>query len=307
MRQLPRARCGLVLPRRHPAIPLRHLDTTHTLKLWSKNGTSRDSRKIPADHAATVPKMPETAQTIILFVVVIVPGFLAMTGFRAGRAVPEHPEGLITTARVITISVFIAVIAWSLGGRELYENARAGTALTSEEAHTYRFAIALLLVPPFIGFCLAQSVDALATRVWRAREKLPHPPDEKNVSNEPRAVRVRRWILMSLSGRLLHDGPTTWDRTWKQIRRGQPFVFVRITTKGGREIVGLAAEGSRVAASPQPRDVYIEQVWRAGPDGRFYPTTLGLGAFVAGTEIEAVEWVSHEGVVLGDRQTDHES
>jgi hypothetical protein len=243
--------------------------------------------------------MPETAQTIILFVVVIVPGLLAMTGFRAGRAVPEHPEGLITTARVIAISVFVAVIAWKLGGRELYEDARAGTALTDHESQTYRLAIALLLVPPIVGFALAQVVDALASRVWRAREKLPAPPGVGEPM-ERRPVRLRRWALVSLSGRLLHDGPTTWDRTWKQIRRGQLFVYVRITTKGGREIIGLVAESSRVATSPQPRDVYIEQILREAPDGRFYPTAFGLGAFVAGNEIEAVEWVSHEGVIVND-------
>jgi len=240
--------------------------------------------------------MPETAQTIILFVVVIVPGFLAMTGFRAGRAVPEHPEGLITTARVIAISVVIAVVAWRLGGRELYEDARAGTALTSHEADTYRFVIALLIIPPIAGFILAQAVDLLAGRVWRERERLPAPPSA-NEPAEPRRVRWRRWVLVSLSGRLLHDGPTTWDRTWKQIRRGQPYVYARITTKSGRELVGLVAEGSRVAVSPQPRDIYIEQVLRAGPDGSYYPTAYGLGAFVAGNEIESVEWVSNEGVM----------
>lgn len=240
--------------------------------------------------------MPETAQTIILFVVVIVPGFLAMTGFRAGRAVPEHPEGLITTARVIAISVVITVVAWRLGGRALYEDARAGTALTSHENDTYRFVIALLVIPSIAGFVFAQAVDLLASRVWRERERLPPPPSTDD-PKEPRRVRLRRWVLVSLSGRLLHDGPTTWDRTWKQIRRGQPYVYARIMTKGGREIVGLAAETSRVAVSPQPHDLYIEQVLRERDDGKFYPTAYGLGAFIAGDEIESVEWVSYEGVV----------
>jgi hypothetical protein len=44
------------------------------------------------------------------------------------------------------------------------------------------------------------------------------------------------------------------------VRRTQPYVFTRITTKGGREIIGTVANRSRVAASPQPRDVYLEQV-----------------------------------------------
>jgi Family of unknown function (DUF6338) len=236
-----------------------------------------------------------------VFVVVIVPGFLAMSGYRAGRAVPEHPEGLVTTARVIAVSVFISVIAWQLGGRELYDNAVAGTALTSQEAHTYRVAVALLLTPPIAGFVLAQAVDAAVSSLWNARDKLPPVPGPGK-PKERLPVRLRRWALMSLSTRLLHEGPTTWDRTWKQIRRTQPYVFARITTKGGREIVGAVAAGSCVAVSPQPRDLYVEQVLRQDADGELRPTAFGLGAFVAGSEIETVEWISQEGAASSDRR-----
>jgi hypothetical protein len=41
------------------------------------------------------------------------------------------------------------------------------------------------------------------------------------------------FLCAAAGHRLLHEGPTTWDRTWKQIRRTQPYVFTRITTKGG--------------------------------------------------------------------------
>jgi hypothetical protein len=240
--------------------------------------------------------VPDTAQAILVFLAVIVPGFLAMSGYRAGRAVPEHPEGLVTTARVITVSVFIAAVAWKLGGSELYEHAKAGTALSSHEPSTYRLILGLLLIPPLAAFLLAQLVDAAASRVWKAREKLPEAPSGE-AHKEPVSKRLHRWLLMSLSTRLLHEGPTTWDRTWKQIRRTQPYVFTRITTKGGREIIGTVTDRSRVAASPQPRDVYLEQVWREGDDGRYYPTAYGLGAFVAGSEIETVEWVSEKGAI----------
>jgi hypothetical protein len=67
-------------------------------------------------------------------------------------------------------------------------------------------------------------------------------------------------------------------------------------TTGGREITGLVADGSRVALSPQPRDVYLEEVLRQAEDGNYYPTAYGLGAFIAGDEIESVEWVSRDAV-----------
>jgi Family of unknown function (DUF6338) len=239
--------------------------------------------------------MPGTAQAALVFLVVVVPGFLAMGGYRLGRAVPEHPDGLVAAARVITISAFIAIIAWKLGGTKVYEHVRAGTALTTEEAHTYRFAVALLLVPGVAGFALACMIDAITHRVLTARAKLPTARPARETEPEPLPRRFRRKSLMVLSARLLHDGPTTWDRTWKEIRRTEPYVFVRVTTKGGRAIVGAVADDSRVAVSPQPRDLYIQQTFRQGADGTFYPTAHGLGAFVAGSEIETVEWVSHRG------------
>jgi Family of unknown function (DUF6338) len=242
------------------------------------------------------PGMPGTAQAALVFLTLVVPGFLAMAGYRLGRAVPDHPDGLAATARVITVSAFIALIAWKLGGRDLYDHVRAGTALTRREPETYRFALALLLAPGIIGFLLAQLVDALTHRVWVARSKLPPPPTQGGLK-EPLGRRLQRRSLVALSARLLHDGPTTWDRTWKQIRRTQPYVFVRVTTRGGREIVGTVADASRIAVSPQPRDLYIEQTLRQAADGTYYPTAYGLGAFVAGVEIETVEWVSQEGVV----------
>lgn len=240
--------------------------------------------------------MPGTAQAALVFLLVVVPGFLAMAGYRLGRAVPDYPEGLVATARVITVSAFIALIAWKLGGKNLYEHVRSGTALTRDEAQTYRFALALLLVPGIAGFVLAQLVDAITHRVWAARSKLPAPPSAGD-PKEPVSRRLRRKCLVAMSARLLHDGPTTWDRTWKQIRRTEPYVFIRVTTRGGREIVGTVADASRIAVSPQPRDLYIEQTLRQAEDGTYYPTAYGLGAFVAGAEIETVEWVSQQGVV----------
>jgi hypothetical protein len=77
-------------------------------------------------------------------------------------------------------------------------------------------------------------------------------------------------------------------------------VYVRVTTKSGQEIVGTMTNRSRIALSPQPHDLYIEQILRQGDDGHYYPTAYGLGAFVSGQEIEALEWASSEGLTTKD-------
>jgi hypothetical protein len=236
--------------------------------------------------------VPTTAQAAIVFLIIVLPGFLAQEGYRAGRAVLEHPQGLAAVARVIAISTAIALVGWKLGGRTVYINARHGTALTIHEADTWRFAVALVVVPPLLGCIAGQTIDVCARLLGAVLDRLPPPPDAP--TTESRRQRARRSTLKAISAGLLHEGPTPWDRTWRRLQRTEPFTYARIVTTSGREIVGLVADGSRVAFSPQPRDLYIEEVLRQDKDGHYYPTAYGLGAFIAGDEIESVEWTSHE-------------
>jgi hypothetical protein len=234
--------------------------------------------------------MPTTAQAAIVFLVIALPGFLAQSGYRARRAVPEHPQGLVAVARVIAVSTVIVLVAWKIGGHTIYDYALAGTALTRHEAYTWRFAATLVVAPALLGYIAGQVVDACARALGGAIDRLP--PHPITATAEPFGRQAQRRLLKALSSRRLHEGPTTWDSTWRRLRRTEPFACARIVTTGGREIIGLIADGSRVALSPQPRDLYLEEVLRQAEDGYYYPTAYGLGAFVAGSEIESVEWVS---------------
>jgi hypothetical protein len=240
--------------------------------------------------------MPATAEAALVFLLVVLPGFIAQGGYRLGRAVPEHAQGLVAVARVIALSTAIAVISWKLGGRALYDHARDGTALTSDEGETYRFAVALLVVPGVLGYVVGQATDVMARKVGNAVDQLPPLPQAP--ATEKFGKRCKRRFLRSLSTRLLDEGPSTWDRVWRRLRRNEPYAYVLVTTKGGREILGVATSESRVALSPQPRDLYLEQVLRqSDDDGKYYPTAYGLGVYVAGDEIESVEWVSKGGLL----------
>lgn len=203
-------------------------------------------------------------------------------------------------AKVIAISGVVAVFAWKLGGHEVYDNAVAGTALTEDENTTWQFFIALLVIPGVLGFVAGEIVDQAARRISDAQERRRPSGSE---AEPPNGLATRTWngMLETISARLLPDGPTTWDRTWRHLQRTQAYVYVRVTTKNGREIVGTIADRSRIALSPQARDLYIEQALLPTPDGRYYPTTHGLGAFVSGSELESVEWVSAEGMTRSDQ------
>lgn len=246
--------------------------------------------------------MPSSAEAALVFLVLFVPGYLYLGGYRLGRAVPEHREGIATVAKVIAISATIGVIAWKLGGRGLYEDAREGSALTSDEGDTWRFVITLLVLPGLLGFGAGELVDAAANRISDAQNRGRDLHADRPAGRGFRA-RMKDTILQVLSARLLTDGPTTWDRAWRQLRRTEDYVYVRVTTKNGQEIVGTMTDRSRIALSPQPRDLYIEEILRQAQDGTYYPTAFGLGAFVSGGEIESVEWVSPAGLI--STQEDH--
>jgi hypothetical protein len=188
------------------------------------------------------------------------------------------------------------MVVWKLGGQSVYENARAGTALTSEESLTYRVALEALVVPPVAGFLLGELTDSIAAKAASTLVRL----EERGGKALSRREFGLRWALGKVRARLPLDGPSTWDRIWKTLKRDEPFVYIRVITKGGQTVLGTVGRGSWAALSPQPRDLYIEQVLRPvrSPQGavEFAPTRSGLGMFIAGEEVELVEWISHEGL-----------
>ncbi len=230
--------------------------------------------------------MPNSGQAVLVFVIGVVPGFIALSGYRFGRAVPAPAEGLVAIAQVITISLVLALIAWPLGGNVVYGHATAGTALTTHQSATFRLAVGVLVGSGLLGFVAGQVIDQAADYVRGALARSDDPG-------------MRRRILEAVGVRLLTDGPTTWDRSWRAVRRHAAqhagFVYIQVKTKSGDTIVGTVGSASRVALSPQPRDLYIEQVLRPGSGGVLRPTMEGLGMFVVGSEVESVEWV--EGTV----------
>jgi hypothetical protein len=172
--------------------------------------------------------VPTSAQAALVFLVIVLPGFLAQGGYRVGRAVPEHPQGLVAIARVIALSTLIALAAWKLGGKDVFDHARAATALTAYESETYRFALALFFIPPLVGYVAGQGVDAVARRVADALDRLPDSPSEAEGWN----LRIRPKTLGTISPRLVNEGPTTWDRTWRRLRRSEPFAYAASHNQG---------------------------------------------------------------------------
>jgi hypothetical protein len=239
--------------------------------------------------------VPGGLEAALVAVVLVVPGYLAIAGYGLGRASAPQPGGLAAAARAITASAVFVLVAWRVGGRSVYENARASTALAGEEGLTFRLAVAGLVIPPIVGFALGQTTDWVAGKVAHALRELDE--QEETLSA---AEKGRRWLLETVRARMPFDGPTTWDRVWKTLQRDEPYLYVRVVTRDGQTVVGTIGRKSRAAVSPQPRDLYIEEVLRPvrNPRGEieFAPTKAGKGMFVAGEQIAVVEWIGHGGL-----------
>jgi len=234
--------------------------------------------------------VPGSAEAAIVFLALFVPGYLYLAGYRLGRAVTEQRDGINTVAKVIAASTLLAVASWRLGGHHLHDHIRAGTALTTHEATTWRFTLAALIAPGLLGFLAGELVDAAARRAAALDDALRRAAEASRDNRWP--ARLRRRMIEVVVRRLLRQGPTVWDRTWPEVRRADEVLAVRVTMKSGQELVGLISQRANAGMSPSPRDVYVERVLRAGPDGSWEPTLGSRGAFISGTEIESVEWLT---------------
>lgn len=237
--------------------------------------------------------MPGSAEAAIVFLSLFVPGYLYLAGYRLGRAVTEQREGLGTVAKVIAASTLLVVVTWRLGGHDLHAHIRAGTALTTHEASTWRFTLAALIAPGLLGFVVAELVDAAARRAAALKATRSPVADRRE---EGWAAGVRRRVLGIVIRRVLRRGPTTWDRAWRELRRTERDLVVRVTTKSGQQIIGIVSESSHVGLSPLVRDVYVEHVLRPGRDGALELTLGSRGAYIAGSEIESVEWLGRDSI-----------
>lgn len=234
---------------------------------------------------------------------------------------PEQP--LYVLAQAIVVSLFLGLIVWKLGLRDIVhwvsdDELRQGT----RESFTFRFVAVTLIAAFPAGLLLGGIVEWLIERLMRlsaakaqrkrqydaavaAADALTDPAARKDSesrtwANKPKAWdRPALWLLGALEARELLDAGNAWSKTWLGLRRHlgqstQRFIFVRVRMKGGKEIVGGFGDKSWAAFDPHPTDLYIEQVFLPvdpdDPNGPHLPVQGGLGVFVAGSEIESVEF-----------------
>jgi hypothetical protein len=267
---------------------------------------------------------PALIDSVLGFVVLIVPGFLCVRGFFRGRArvIPDQPLYLL--AQAVVSSLLLIAAAWWLGARHLAHWAQAGTLIAGpHERYTYEVMVILLLAAFPVGLISGGIVEWGIERLMKVRQRLGgcRHAYERAIAQAGRtesegqrfaslaeAAKLKPgrgsglawWLLGALEQRELLDTANAWSKTWRHISRkvkqrgDDAYVYVRVRTRDGGEITGAFGDGSWAAFAPHPQDLYIESVYRPldpnAPDGPYAPVEDGLGVFVSGTEIASVEF-----------------
>ena len=68
-----------------------------------------------------------------------------------------------------------------------------------------------------------------------------------------------------LRGRIVHPTPRSWDYFFN---RGE-LCYVLVHLRGGKLIAGFYGPDSFASSFPNPKDIYLEQVWKVNKNGEF--------------------------------------
>ncbi|MBI4438168.1 hypothetical protein HY631_04420 [Candidatus Uhrbacteria bacterium] len=85
--------------------------------------------------------------------------------------------------------------------------------------------------------------------------------------------------------------PTAWDYVFERL----PPCFIRITLKDGRCVVGWWSRESYATSHPDPRDIYLQTLWRVDDEGSLVePAPGSIGGWISGSEIACMELLEAE-------------
>jgi hypothetical protein len=97
---------------------------------------------------------------------------------------------------------------------------------------------------------------------------------------------LSRRLLGRFGIRIASAHETAWDWTFSRLRP----CFMIVTLKDGSVIAGWCGERSFIGSDPVRRDIFLEQVYDASPDGTSWVVQVpGRSIYIAGTDVKTIE------------------
>lgn len=206
--------------------------------------------------------MPSTIQALMIFALVLVPGFLFMIPFRRSVSNLEHSDLRFLLATIPAGALtHVLVFLWTVRLLKIYLDDPHYLLRTSTAAELVSWAfLTIFLLPISLGTGLGLVVNLRA--VNNALERIGYG--------------------------YINLLPSAWEYVFDK-REGY---YVRIHLKdGGGLLGGVYSIDSFAADPPQPSDIYIEQVWLLDDEGNFLqPLPTTRGAWVSQESIAYIEF-----------------
>lgn len=204
--------------------------------------------------------MPATVEAVIIFTVLIVPGYLLNQGIAQGRDADIGRPDLHVLARALIASMIWLVLTWWWATEDMIrwvsEDRTDGHTVFAITWH----AAVLVVLPYLVGRLLGEAVE-------------------------------RRWRLGSLLRALgiASTRGTPWDFAWQRVSEQTTPTIVIITLEDGSKVAGQFASNSLATVSPQEPEVYLEQAYELKEDGSAAELVVyDQGVHVAGARIAAI-------------------
>jgi hypothetical protein len=197
--------------------------------------------------------LPSTFQALAVFLLAIVPRFLA-TGFWArAKTWKGRPGDLLTVLQSIAVSLVIQVIVAPLTIYWLYP-VRAHL-----EKYPWRIcvwsALVVLIVPWVGGTVLGRLAD------WVF--------DPRLMVTGPSWRRIVAWLFRPAVP------PTIWD--WLFTANPPDGCFVVLEFTDGRRIAGTYSAGAYALTSPEPQGIFLPEEWALDDHGDLIAPVPGTG------------------------------
>jgi hypothetical protein len=204
--------------------------------------------------------MPSTVEAVVIFTVMIAPGYLLTQGIAQGRNVDADLPDLHVLAKAVVASVLWLIATWWWATEALIRWVGNDTVdMHSAGAVTWRAAV--LIVGPYV---VGRILGAAVKGKWKAISPV-----------------LEAMGIASTRG-------TPWDFAWQEVTKGGKPLLVVVTLDDGSKVAGQFAGGSRATVSPQLPEIYLEQAYEVKKDGTPSVVVYDRGLHVAGDKISAI-------------------
>lgn len=209
--------------------------------------------------------MPNTLEAVLVFGILIVPGYQLVRGYAVARSDAPPSTQLYVLAQAVVASLAWLCVTWPVVN-DLLRWIRADS-LSDHALASY------LTIPLFLGtpYLIGRVLGRLVVAITRSDNR--RGPD---------------WLRRVADAAGLVERGTAWDLLWLRAVDNE-VALVTVALDDGTSLHGQFGDRSRVMASPAAPSVYFERAYETDPATGRVVAVYGGGAHIDGARIVALK------------------